>query len=105
MSKQQILAGAALMAMLATPGAAVAQVVIDGVQVRPEDLGRVQSQCNSLAAASRASLTDDQGAELLEPSPDPASSFSQGANSMANALSHFDLNRLTVWNCRAAGLL
>lgn len=81
------------------------QTVIDGVEIRLSDLPRMRSYCNSLAAASRSSLTDDQGAELMEPSPDPASSFSQGANSMDNALTQFDLNRLTVAKCRAAGLL
>jgi hypothetical protein len=102
---RRIIPGLLTMALLATPTQALAQVVIDGVEIRPQDLGRVQSQCNSLAAATRASLTDDSGSELLEPSPDPASSFSQGANSMDNALTRFDLNRLTAAKCKAAGLL
>ena len=101
----RIIAGLLTMMMVALPGQAIAQVVIDGVAIRPQDLPRVQSQCNALAVATRSSLTDDQGSELLEPSPDPASSFSQGANSMDNALSRYDLNRLTLRKCREAGLL
>ncbi|HEV7276739.1 MAG TPA: hypothetical protein VGN80_10660 [Devosiaceae bacterium] len=94
--------------VLSLAGGAMAQsdqIVIDGFVLPPEDAPRARSYCNSLAAASRSSLIDDSGAELVEPSPDPASSFSQGANSMDNALTQFDLNRLTVAKCRAAGLL
>lgn len=92
----------ALVALLA-PGTALAQVVIDGVEVSPADLPRVRTQCNSLIAAQNRSLTSDEGADLIEPSPDPASAYSAGASSMDNALSNFDLNRLTARNCRAAG--
>jgi hypothetical protein len=82
-----------------------AQVVIDGVGISPADLPRVQVQCNALAARSLSSLTDNEGADLVEPSPDPASAYSAGANRMDNALTRFDLNRLTLNKCRAAGLV
>lgn len=92
----------AMSAAMAASGA-VAQSSIDGFQIAPEDVPRAQSYCNSLAARSNRSLTDE-GEKPDEPSPDPASSFSQGANSMDNALSGFDLNRLTLARCRALGL-
>jgi hypothetical protein len=103
--KFKTLSGLVVVAVLAMSANASALVFIDGVEIRPQDLPRVRSQCNSLAAATRSSLTEDQGSELLEPSPDPASSFSRGANSMDNALTRYDLNRLTVRKCREAGLL
>lgn len=99
---------AALALALSLAGGAVAQsgqIVVDGHLLSPEDVPRARSYCNSLLAATRSSLTEDQGSELLEPSPDPASSFSQGANSMDNALTQYDLNRLSVRKCRDAGLL
>lgn len=92
----------AMSAALAASGVA-AQTSIDGFQIAPEDVPRARSYCNSLAAQSNRSLTDE-GEKPEEPSPDPASSFSQGANSMDNALSGFDLNRLTLARCRALGL-
>lgn len=105
MRAYKITVGTLLTTLLLFPAVSVAQIVVDGQQIRQSDIPRMQSYCNSLAAASRSSITDDIGSELLEPSPDPASSFSQGANSMDNALTQFDLNRLTVAKCRAAGLL
>jgi hypothetical protein len=99
---RMMIGAVALVAVLA-PGAVLAQVVIDGVEVSPADLPRVRAQCNSLIAGQNRSLTSDEGADLIEPSPDPASAYSAGANSMDNALSDFNLNRLTVRNCRAAG--
>lgn len=99
---------AALALTLSLAGGAMAQsgqIVVDGYVLSPEDVPRARSYCNSLLAATRSSLTDDQGSELLEPSPDPASSFSQGANSMDNVLTRYDLNRLTVRKCRESGLL
>ena len=103
MIKSRTLASILLAATFVLPGNVAAQVVIDGAQISSQDVPRVRSYCNSLLAATRSSLTDNSGSELLEPSPDPASSFSQGANSMDNALSRFDLNRLTAAKCRAAG--
>jgi hypothetical protein len=103
MTRFSVLASMLLAMSLGFPGSAAAQVVIDGVAVSPQDVPRVRSYCNSLLAATRSSLTEDSGAELLDPSPDPASSFSQGASSMDNALSRFNLNRLTAAKCRAAG--
>lgn len=92
-------------AVIAMPGMALAQVVIDGVQIRPDDLPRVRSQCEELGAQTRASMIEDQGADLLEPSPDPANPYSRGASTIDNVLSDFDLDRLTPDKCRKAGFL
>jgi hypothetical protein len=94
----------AISVTLALPGAALAQAVIDGEQVSPEDLPKIRSQCRALAGRENVSLTGD-GEDLIEPSPDPASAWPRGANSMDNALTRFDLNRLTYAKCRAAGLV
>ena len=102
---QWIAAVLATGALLMGTGGTLAQVVIDGIEVRPEDLPRLQVHCRSLAAARTRSLTSDATAGMTEPSSDPASSWSIGANSMNNALSHFDLNRLTYKKCREADLL
>lgn len=83
----------------------MAQLVIDGIEVTTEDLPRLQAYCRSLAVERTRSLTSDATAGMTEPSSDPASSWSIGANSMNNALSHFDLNRLTYKKCREADLL
>lgn len=105
MTRTILICTLAALAAISPAGSATAQVVVDGIVIPPEDMGRARSYCNSLAAASRQSLTSDEGADLIEPSSDPASSYSRGANSMDNALSSFDLNRLTLRRCRAAGLV
>lgn len=103
MTKLLAMTSALVMAVAMAASGAVAQSTLDGFQIAPEDVPRARSYCNSLAAQSNRSLTDE-GEKPEEPSPDPASSFSQGANSMDNALSGFDLNRLTLARCRALGL-
>ena len=105
MKLQWVAAVFATGALLLGASGAMAQVVVDGIEVRPEDVPRLQVYCRSLAVARTRSLTSNATDGMTEPSSDPASSWSIGANSMNNALSHFDLNRLTYGKCREAGLL
>jgi len=95
----------ALAATLAVSSAAFAQTVIDGIEVSPDDLPEIRAQCDALAVGERESLTSDEGTDMLEPSPDPASGWPAGANGMDNALTRFDLDRLTLAKCKDAGLV
>lgn len=98
-----------LMAMMLSAGAAApanAQVVIRNVPVSTEDLGRVKRQCDALRALSMRSLIDDDG----DPPPpgviisDPANPWAEGADGTDSALAKIDLSRLTLKDCREAGL-
>jgi hypothetical protein len=95
---------ATFLALAAASGPALAQSSY-GIQLSPDDVGRAQSYCNSLQARANSSLTDRQGEELLEPSPDPAASWSRGASALDNSLAGFKLNRLTLRSCRELGLI
>jgi hypothetical protein len=95
----------ALAATLAVSSAAFAQTIIDGIEVSPDDLPEIRAQCDALAVRERESLSSDEGSDLLEPSSDPASVWAAGANGMDSALTRFDLDRLTLAKCKAAGLV
>ena len=85
---------------------AQAEVIIRNVPVQDEDLGRVKRQCDALRARENRSLADDDG----EPPPagviisDPANAWADGADGTDSALAGLDLSRLTLRDCRDAGL-
>lgn len=105
MTKLSTIACALAMLGMAAPGAAYAQTIIGGVAVSESDLARIKRQCDALAASENVSLSADLDAELIEPSPDPASSWPRGPDGMDEALSDFDLDTLTLQKCKAAGLV
>ena len=83
-----------------------AQVVIRNVPVGADDVGRVQRQCDALRSRAMRSLIDDDG----DPPPpgviisDPANAWADGADGTDSALAKIDLSRLTLKDCRQAGL-
>jgi hypothetical protein len=92
-----------LLVGLATPAAA--QTSIRGIELSPEDVGRVQRQCNALAAQSMRSLGSSEP-EAPEPGvivSDPAGFWAENADAMDEALSRINLGSLTLRDCRAAG--
>lgn len=85
---------------------AMAQVVVRNVPISDADLGRVKRQCDALRYRELRSLADDDG----EPPAagviisDPANAWATGADGTDSALAGLDLGRLTIADCRRAGL-
>jgi len=94
----------ALICASVTP-AALAQDSIRGVPLSPEDVGRVQRQCDALQAQQMRSLAAEtpEPPEAGEIVSDAAGFWADRATGMDEALSHINLGSITLRDCRAAG--
>jgi hypothetical protein len=114
MHTRNLVSSIALVAALSFSGGAMAQTMIGGVDIPPEDLDRVQAHCNTLAAAENESLAEtaddddaangDDDGDDAQADPDPAADDGE-ASDMENALTSIDLDTVTLEQCREAGLI
>ncbi len=88
-----LLAGCGLVAGM---GPAAAQTVIKGREVPQHELSMVQAQCDTLLARERS------GSDI-EFDPDPNEAIVPRGN--AHMVRSTNLETLTVWDCRRAGLI
>ena len=83
----------------------MAQTSIKGIELSPDDVGRVQRQCDALRAQSMRSLGsgDPEPPAAGEIVGDPAGYWADNADGMDEALSRLNLGSLTLRDCREAG--
>lgn len=104
MIRSLVSAAALSLAMLAS--GALAQTSINGVEISPEDLPKVQAQCDDLAAeaakADGGTATDETKAEdaatTSSDEPDTPAETAEGTTKI-------DLATLTLDACKTAGLV
>jgi hypothetical protein len=94
-----------LVALLILASPAVAQTSIRGVELSPEDAGRVARQCDALNAREMRSLAAETPEEPLpgETVSDAAGYWADSATGVDSALSRLNLDTLTLRECRQAG--
>ncbi|MDB5538911.1 MAG: hypothetical protein JWQ89_638 [Devosia sp.] len=106
---RSLLSALALTGAMMISGAAMAQTVVGGVTVSAEDLPKVQSACDTLAAKANASTsattetTADANAST-EPSTDATTGETDAGVDAATTTS-IDLALLTYESCKEAGLV
>ena len=89
---------AAFAAALSFSGASMAQTMINGMEVSPDDLPKVQTQCDKLALDENGSpATDDN----IEKSYEEQKDVSQ----IDELTTTIDLESLTLEQCKEAGLI
>jgi hypothetical protein len=111
MKLQAIASSVALAAALTFSGPVYAQaIMLDGVEVPGDQVDSFKGKCEALRAASTASLTADENANIDETttgsvtSQDPASSTTDSSDPAAQDNWEEAIASLTLEECEAAGL-
>lgn len=98
----------ALVGAMTLSGGSMAQTMVGGASVSAEDLPKVQTACNELAAKeklSAASSTDDNTSSTDEDTSDDATSSDTNATETGATTTSIDLDLLTYQACKDAGLV
>jgi hypothetical protein len=109
MKLQAIVSSVALAAALTFSGAAVAQNMLNGMEIPADQIQTFQDRCEALRAESTASLTTDSNANIDQTttssvdSEDPVTSSSTDADPAAQDNWDTALASLTLEQCDEAG--
>jgi uncharacterized low-complexity protein len=96
---RNLISAIALVSAMTLSGAAMAQTMVGGVEVSADDLPKVQSACDTLAAKEGGSLVSTEA----ESSADASSGDTDAG--IDNVTTSIDLALLTYESCRDAGLV
>ena len=107
MKLQAIVSSVALAAALSFSGSALAQNMLNGVEIPADQIQDFQDKCAALRAESTASLTTDDDANIdpttTASTNDPKSSSAESADPAAQDNWDEALASLTLEECEAAG--
>lgn len=98
---RNLISAIALVSAMTLSGAAMAQTMVGGVEVSADDLPKVQSACDTLAAREGGSLATSES----DASASTDASAGDTDAGIDNVTTSIDLALLTYESCRDAGLV
>ena len=98
---RNLISALALVSAMTLSGAAMAQTMVGGVEVSADDLPKVQSACDTLAAREGGSLVTSES----DTSASTDASSGDTDAGIDNVTTSIDLALLTYESCRDAGLV